>query len=56
MDLLTFGWWEKMKRRRWEEFLRAGDFSVWPFCRREELQDLLRNPKLLGGRGRPTRS
>ena len=55
MNLLTFGWWERMKRRRWEEFLEAGDFSVWPFCRREELEDLLRNPKLLGGRGRPTR-
>ena len=50
MNLLTFGWWERMKRRRWEQFLEAGDFQVWPFCRREELSAVLRNPRLLNER------
>jgi hypothetical protein len=50
MNLLTFGWWERMKRRRWEEFLQAGDFDMWPFCRQEELEAVLRRPKLLSGR------
>jgi hypothetical protein len=50
MNLLTFGWWERMKRRRWEQFLEAGDFDVWPFCRRQDLEAAARKPRLLGGR------
>ena len=49
-NLLTLGWWERMKRRRWEQFLEAGDIDVWPFCRREELEDVLSQPRLLAGR------
>ena len=49
LNLITFGRWEKMKRRKWEQFLEAGDFDVWPFCRREELEAVLRRPKLLAG-------
>jgi hypothetical protein len=47
MNALTFGWWERMKRRRWEQFLEAGDFNVWPFCRPEELEAIRHHPKLL---------
>ena len=47
MNLITLGWWEKMKRRRWEQYLEAGDFSVWPFCSKQELARVRRNPKLL---------
>jgi hypothetical protein len=50
MNLLTFGWWERMKRRKWEQFLEAGDLDVWPFCRREDLEAAIRKPKLLAGR------
>jgi hypothetical protein len=49
MNILTFGWWERMKKKRWEQFLEAGDYEVWPFCRREELEETLSNPKLLAG-------
>jgi hypothetical protein len=49
MSVLTFGWWERMKRRRWERFLEAGDYAVWPFCRRHELEAAAREPRLLGG-------
>ena len=47
MNILTFGWWGRMKKRRWEEFLEAGDFDVWPFCRRDELEEVTKCPKLL---------
>ena len=47
MNMLTLGWWERMKRRKWEQFMEAGDMSVWPFCRREELEAVIHKPKLL---------
>lgn len=49
MDLLTFGWWERWKKRRWEEFLEAGDFSIWPFCSKAELEEAIRSPRLMAG-------
>ena len=52
LNLLTFGWWEKMKRRKWEQFLQSGDFSVWPFCQKEQLQKVIQRPRLLSGRAR----
>ena len=48
MNLLTWGWWERMKKRRWEQFLEAGDFKVWPFCRVDELDRIRRRPRFLG--------
>lgn len=36
MNLLTFGWWGRQKRRRWSEFQEAGDYSAWPFLREAE--------------------
>jgi hypothetical protein len=51
LNLLTLGWWEKMKKNRWEQFLEAGDFDVWPFCSREELEAVVCQPKLLSGKG-----
>jgi len=52
MNLLTFGWWEARKRRRWEEFLKAGDFCVWPFLHKTELEEAIKRPTLLSGLGR----
>jgi hypothetical protein len=49
MNLLTFGWWERWKERKWSEFLEAGDFEVWPFSSRSELEEVAKRPKLLGG-------
>jgi hypothetical protein len=49
-NLLTFGWWEKMKRRKWEQFLESGDFTVWPFCNKVQLQKIIQRPTLLSGR------
>ena len=53
MNLLTFGWWERRKKKRWEEFLEAGDFSAWPFASRAKLKHALKRPKLLAGSPRP---
>jgi len=50
MNIITFGWWEKMKKKKWEQFLDAGDFEVWPFCSKEELRKVAQNPKLLARR------
>lgn len=51
VNVLTFGWWERMKKKRWEQFLEAGDFDVWPFFAREELEAVLSRPRLLSGSG-----
>ena len=33
LNFLTFGWGEKRKTRKWEEFLEAGDFNPdFPFA------------------------
>jgi len=49
MNLLTFGWWERWKKRKWEEFLEASDYSVWPFCNRIDLEKAVSRPKLMTG-------
>ncbi len=49
MNILTFGWWEKAKRKKWEQFLEAGDFDVWPFCSKAELKKAINKPRLLRG-------
>jgi hypothetical protein len=59
--LLAFGlcmwWWQgKWQRKhqeyenRWQTFQETGDFSVWPFLRREDLERILPYPRLLSGR------
>lgn len=30
-SILTFGWWGRVKARKWREFTEAGDFDAWPF-------------------------
>ena len=47
MNLLTLGWWERNKRKRWEQFLEAGDFTVWPFWSGAELESVIQKPRLL---------
>jgi len=49
MNLLTLGWWERWKERKWSQFLEAGDFDVWPFCSRPELEQIVKRPRLLRG-------
>lgn len=53
LNLLTLGWWERMKKRKWEEFLQAGDSAIWPFCHKTDLDRVRRRPKLLAGTQRP---
>jgi len=52
MNILTFGWWEKAKSRKWNQFLRAGDFDVWPFCRRADCERASKRPRFLAGSAR----
>ena len=47
MNLLTFGRWEKRKRQKFEEFMAAGDFSVWPFATRQNYDAALERPRYL---------
>jgi hypothetical protein len=49
MDLLTFGWWQKRKNRRFDEFTKAGDFTVWPFVVRKDYDTALGHPRYLSG-------
>ena len=49
LNLLTFGWWERRKKARREEFKQAGDFSVWPFTAATDLEDAIRKPRYLAG-------
>lgn len=51
MNLLTLGWWERRKQRRWQRFQEAGDFAVWPFFCRSDLESARARPRLLAGRG-----
>ena len=50
MNLLTFGWWERRKQKRFEEFTMAGEFSVWPFVSRADYEQALAKPKYLAER------
>ena len=52
LNILTFGWWERNKARRWQQFLEAGDFAAWPFCARSELEEAVSSPRFFV-RGRP---
>jgi hypothetical protein len=49
MNLLTFGWWEWRKQRRFDEFMSAGDFSVWPFVAKQDYDTALNHPRYLAG-------
>lgn len=41
MNLLTFGWWERQKQKRFDEFTTAGDLTVWPFASRADCEQAL---------------
>ena len=50
MNFLTLGLWKIRalnRKSRWEQFLEAGEFSVWPFLLQSEYQHTLSNPKFL---------
>ena len=49
LNFLTLGWWGRRKQERFDEFMAAGDFSVWPFVTRQDYDSALRNPKYLAG-------
>jgi hypothetical protein len=48
MNVLTLGW-EKHERKRWRQFLEAGDFAAWPFITKTELATALNRPRFLAG-------
>ena len=49
VNVLTLGWWERRKRRRFEAFQRAGHFNVWPFLTTVEYKEALAKPRFLRG-------
>lgn len=49
LNMLTFGWWERRKKIRRQEFEQAGDFSVWPFTAMTDLEYVIRRPRYLAG-------
>jgi hypothetical protein len=49
MNWITFGWWERNKARVFEEFMLAGDFSVWPFTKEQEFLHWLSRPRFFRG-------
>ena len=51
MNLLTFGWWGKQQKLKWNEFLEAGDFSVWPYRSEEEFKEAISHPRFFRGTG-----
>ena len=49
MNSLTFGWWERRKDLRLQEFREAGDFAAWPFVSKDDLNKALQMPRYLVG-------
>lgn len=49
MNILTFGWWERQKRRRWAELQRAGEFAAWPFSRVADADRVVGQPRFFAG-------
>ena len=49
MNLITFGWWERNKTRVFEQFMAAGDFSVWPFKTDGEYLKAISRPRFFRG-------
>lgn len=50
LNLLTFRWWERRKRRRLNEFQEAGDIDAWPFLRTEDLDEAAQRPRYFARR------
>src|SRR6266850_7830534 len=48
-NVVTLGWWERRKQMKFEEFMAAGDFEVWPFARRQDYDAALEHPRYLTG-------
>jgi hypothetical protein len=47
MNLLTIGWWEQQKQKRFKELTTAGDFSVWPFASQSAYAESLARQRYL---------
>ncbi len=47
INILTLGWWERKKEKKWQEFQESGDFKAWPFASNEEFEKCKARPKLL---------
>jgi hypothetical protein len=48
-SLIVRSYLKREGQRRWESFTRAGDYDVWPFFRRDDLEIAIRKPRLLTG-------
>jgi hypothetical protein len=49
LNLLTFGWWERRKQRRFIEWSESGAYKVWPFFSVLEYRRTLASPLCLTG-------
>ena len=49
INALTLGLWNLIRRRRVKLWVGSRDVSVWPFSRREEMQECMRHPLFLTG-------
>jgi hypothetical protein len=49
LNLLTLGWWERRKARRFEQYQEAGEFSVWPFVREADFYRAVQRPRFFSG-------
>lgn len=49
LNLMTFGWWERRKRRCRDEFKQAGDWAAWPFITTVDLTASASKPRYLAG-------
>ena len=48
-NILTLGWWELQKKKKFDEFMAAGDFSVWPFLSKQDYEASLEHPRFFAG-------
>jgi hypothetical protein len=55
LNILTIGWWDRMKRRKWEQFLRSGRFRRLALLPKEELEGIVADPKFFAGSDRQSR-
>jgi len=49
LDLVTLGWLNRRRERRWQEFTAAGEYWAWPFARGADLQAHAQKPRYFAG-------
>ena len=46
MTLLTLGWWWR-ENKKFEQYMAAGEFSVWPFVTLQDYEASVKHPRYL---------